>query len=291
MLRIGQARHAQRHEVLAGPHGVTGARYRLAVATSPQSPARNRPWTYEEVVLACELVADNGWRYLHRNDPRVGALSGLLRAMSPADATARDDFRNASGVARKTADIATQHENYEGVPTRGGQHDRPVLQAFISDAARMRAEAEAIRQAAQAILSPSVPAPDLDLHDDAEFHEGTSFEARHLARERDPRARQAKIKAAIASTGTVACGVCSFDFQATYGDRGRHFAECHHRNPLSVVGPTKTRLSDLALLCSNCHRMVHRHRPWLTVDQLATLVAEQAEQSRERRRPQPPMSD
>ena len=28
--------------------------------------------------------------------------------------------------------------------------------------------------------------------------------------------------------------------------------ECHHRYPLSVVGPTKTCLADLVLLCSNC---------------------------------------
>jgi hypothetical protein len=33
-----------------------------------------------------------------------------------------------------------------------------------------------------------------------------------------------------------------------------------------------TRLSDLALLCSNCHRMVHRRRPWLRLGQLTSLL-------------------
>ncbi|MDP6032209.1 MAG: HNH endonuclease [Alphaproteobacteria bacterium] len=34
----------------------------------------------------------------------------------------------------------------------------------------------------------------------------------------------------------------------------------------------RTKLSDLVLLCSNCHRMVHRKRPWLTVRELRELI-------------------
>jgi 5-methylcytosine-specific restriction enzyme A len=34
-------------------------------------------------------------------------------------------------------------------------------------------------------------------------------------------------------------------------------------------------LADLALLCSNCHRMIHRSKQWLTPDQLQKLVEEQ----------------
>jgi putative restriction endonuclease len=29
-----------------------------------------------------------------------------------------------------------------------------------------------------------------------------------------------------------------------------------------------TRLEDLALLCANCHRMIHRASPWLSVEEL-----------------------
>jgi hypothetical protein len=31
---------------------------------------------------------------------------------------------------------------------------------------------------------------------------------------------------------------------------------------------TKTKLEDLALVCSNCHRMIHATRNWLTVAEL-----------------------
>jgi 5-methylcytosine-specific restriction protein A len=66
-----------------------------------------------------------------------------------------------------------------------------------------------------------------------------------------------------------------FDFERVYGPRGADFIECHHRVPLHVTGQVTTRLEDLALICSNCHRMIHRTRPWLTVEELGQLVITQ----------------
>jgi putative restriction endonuclease len=34
----------------------------------------------------------------------------------------------------------------------------------------------------------------------------------------------------------------------------------------------KTKNEDLALLCSNCHRIVHRKKPWLSVEKLSELI-------------------
>ena len=34
----------------------------------------------------------------------------------------------------------------------------------------------------------------------------------------------------------------------------------------------KTRLNDLSLLCSNCHKMIHRKSPWLTIEQLKKIL-------------------
>jgi 5-methylcytosine-specific restriction protein A len=59
------------------------------------------------------------------------------------------------------------------------------------------------------------------------------------------------------------------------------FMEVHHIKPLSTLNPGgKTTLDDLALLCANCHRMVHAQRPWLSMEELKTLVqASQADVS------------
>ena len=64
--------------------------------------------------------------------------------------------------------------------------------------------------------------------------------------------------------GDLYCEACKFNFAHTYRGHGDEFIECHHIKPLSELYPgEKTTLDDLALLCSNCHRMVHYKHPWL----------------------------
>jgi hypothetical protein len=114
-------------------------------------------WTWDELVLACDLLAQNNWHELPDTDERVIELSGLLRSLPihPVDGRG-PSFRGPGSVRRKMADLAT--------------------------------------------------------------------------------------------------------------------AECHHVVPLHVSGATTTKLADLAILCANCHRMIHRGDPWLTPDELRDLV-------------------
>jgi 5-methylcytosine-specific restriction protein A len=78
-------------------------------------------------------------------------------------------------------------------------------------------------------------------------------------RERDLNIVKEKRRQVIAETGSLRCTVCSFDFFATYGELGRDFCEVHHLLPMSLRHEeTQTLLQDLAIVCSNCHRMLHR---------------------------------
>ncbi len=84
--------------------------------------------------------------------------------------------------------------------------------------------------------------------------------------------RKRKTHSARKAGKPIACEVCEFDFAVVYGERGRDCCEVHHRTPLHESGKTITRLEDLAILCANCHRMIHRYTPWLAVEELADLV-------------------
>lgn len=100
--------------------------------------------------------------------------------------------------------------------------------------------------------------------------EGQPVMAQHVRRERSRSLRRRRIDAA---GERPTCEACGFDFEQVYGDRGRGFVECHHLLPISELDPaTPTRLEDLALLCANCHRMVHVSRPWLDLEQLKQLL-------------------
>nr|WP_253943255.1 HNH endonuclease [Nocardioides sp. zg-1308] len=135
--------------------------------------------------------------------------------------------------------------------------------------------ATSLAAAIEAGRTPKDAAVDVDwdsdadsLSDDFEAQEGGQWLAQHYRRERNRTIRKRKIAAVQAAGLLIACEVCEFDFGRAYGDLGDGYIEVHHVLPLHASGPTTTRLSDLALLCSNCHRMIHRARPWLTPEEL-----------------------
>lgn len=235
-------------------------------------PKRSPPWVRDEVILACDLVAQNGWQYLTADDPRVIELSALLQRMPfhPFDVRS-DTFRNPNGVARKTVDIATHHPDYAKLPTKGGATDEVVLSEFIEHPERMHDVANALRKAAADDgLVEKLAVPSDDETDEAS--EGRLLQRQHFVRERDRKLRQRKVADFLKSHPRVFCEVCGFDFESVYGDRGREYIEVHHVLPLHASGETKTKLRDLVLLCSNCHRMVHRSAPWLSPDDLRRLM-------------------
>ncbi|MFI5398928.1 MAG: HNH endonuclease [Candidatus Binatia bacterium] len=81
----------------------------------------------------------------------------------------------------------------------------------------------------------------------------------HRERERDPLLTRRK-KAEARRRGRFRCEACDLDFGGHGGGLGAACAEVHHLRPLGRLGrgeEVATRLRDLALLCANCHRMVH----------------------------------
>jgi predicted HNH restriction endonuclease len=66
------------------------------------------------------------------------------------------------------------------------------------------------------------------------------------------------------------CKVCDLDFTERYGDIGRDFIHVHHLIPLAIIGKDYEidPQNDLIPVCPNCHAMLHRKTPPLTVEAL-----------------------
>ncbi|MGY0194595.1 HNH endonuclease [Leptothrix sp. BB-4] len=108
--------------------------------------------------------------------------------------------------------------------------------------------------------------------------EGTSVQRLTTHRHRESSLRLAKLQAARAANpaGRLVCEVpnCGFDFQARYGTLGAGYAEVHHLIPLSAANEAvTTTLNDLAVVCSNCHRMIHRGGACRTLTELLQFAA------------------
>jgi 5-methylcytosine-specific restriction enzyme A len=97
------------------------------------------------------------------------------------------------------------------------------------------------------------------------FPEGTLERVEVNRYERDRRAR----RLCLAHWG-YRCAVCDLDFGERYGALGQGFIHVHHTLELSSVGPgyKVNPINDLRPICPNCHSMLHRRRPALSIDEL-----------------------
>lgn len=163
---------------------------------------RNPDWEWDEIVLACDLVMQNGGRWLPAESPRVIELSELLQKMTihPPE-TRRADFRNPNGVGRKTADIATSLPGYTGRPTNGGRRDKEVIARFLAEPDVMHVMADAIR-ASVASGEPADFPRDVGYEGESEM-EGRYLLRWHAYRERNPTLRPelAQISAQVGRGG------------------------------------------------------------------------------------------
>ncbi|MGY5630868.1 HNH endonuclease [Streptomyces sp. UC1A3] len=234
--------------------------------------SRSPDWTRDEIILACDLAMANGWKRLEFDDPRVVELSALLQTMPIHPEELRNElFRNPNGVARKTVDITSRHPDYQGKPTNGNALDVEVMNDFLARPTEMMEVAQRIREGLDTGDLQDLPS-DAEEEDDYSAPEGRLLFRRHKSRERDKRLRKRKIDAVLRQGRRLACEACDFDFEVTYGPRGAGYIECHHIVPLHEAGEGRTKLSDLALICANCHRMIHRRAPWPTPSDLRVLI-------------------
>ncbi len=228
----------------------------------------NPNWERDELILALDLYIRYGRRSLGQAHPDVVALSALLNQLPIHSKELREaNFRNPAGVALKVENLraydAERTDGGKGMP-RGGQGDRDVWAEYGHRLDELAKDAAAIK------LSLDLP---YELPDDDEgFAEGKVLEHVHKRRERNRTLVARKLGTVQQTTGALACEACGFDFLQAYGLLGQGFAECHHIRPLSEVGQTKTRLSELAVVCANCHRMIHRSRPMLSIEGLRDLL-------------------
>jgi|GEM_PF-1147824 len=107
------------------------------------------------------------------------------------------------------------------------------------------------------------------LDDDKLYAEGAVREVSVNAHERSAAARQACIE----HWGTRCC-VCDFDFEAVYGELGAGFIEVHHLVALAEVDEEYEvdPINDLRPVCPNCHAMIHRQEPALSINALQRIA-------------------
>ena len=86
--------------------------------------------------------------------------------------------------------------------------------------------------------------------------------------------RDASARAACVAHYGATCQLCGVDFALVYGPLMAGFIHVHHLKPLSTVGPAYRvdPIADLRPICPNCHAVIHRQDPPLSLAEVRAMM-------------------
>ena len=219
-------------------------------------------WHRDEIILALDLYRTLDSQDMTKNNSQVIELSELLNNLPiHAKSLQNEKFRNTNGVQLKLSNFKAIDPDFEGKGMSSySKNDKKVFFEFMGKNEELHAIANRIKLA---VSNDEVKHKLHQIADEGDesysVKEGKTIYKLHKLRERDSKINSKKKAQYFKRHGKLDCEVCGFDFYQTYGDLGKDFIEAHHRVPLSELdGEKTTKLEDLALVCSNCHRMLHR---------------------------------
>ena len=201
-------------------------------------------------------------------------LSGLgLKGSEPA--------QTLGSAMRKNPDLFHVDGNGYYSVTGDAEH-KPIISKIVkhlklTEDFRSSGEAVAARLLRhKSIRSESSEALKIQIQDDVEAEDFTAFgvEGREMLREIRTKERDVRLRAEAVRVRGVNCEVCGFNFFDLYGEHGRDFIEVHHLESLAERdSESATAIADLRVVCSNCHRILHRRKgPPMNFDNLCAIV-------------------
>ncbi|SHE53365.1 5-methylcytosine-specific restriction enzyme A [Arenibacter palladensis] len=236
---------------------------------------RNPKWHRDEIILALDLYFKIEPGQIHTKNPEVIALSEVLNKL-PIHEERPDvlKFRNQNGVSLKLSNfLAIDPDSRRKGMQAHSRLDKEIFEEFVNGKTELSKIANQIKST---VNSSSLNLRLFSVENEEEVNtvkEGQVIYKLHKYRERNSKIIRSKKDRYFKTNGKLDCEVCGFDFYLKYGELGKGFIECHHKKPLSELEPnTETKLSDLALVCANCHRMLHKEISTLNIDDLKLKI-------------------
>lgn len=242
-----------------------------------EAKTRNPAWSRDELILAFDLYMKHRASPPPKGSPEVLEVSKVLSALGKVlGQHSSGTYRNTNGVFMKMMNFRRFDSKYTSDGkiglTQGNKDEEVVWNLYAHNPSELARVAQFIRdgvaeyQDDEDLAGPDDP-------DIVESEEGKVATRIHRYRERDRKLVEKAKQLALKKHGHLSCVACGFNFGDRYGASGAGIIDVHHTKPVHTMGPgEKTKVADLALLCSNCHRMVHSKRKWLTLNELRATI-------------------
>ncbi len=240
-------------------------------------------WTRDEIIIILSLYKNLAIKKVpHENI--LQAYSNILDRLAKIKGIKSNDngapYRSYSSVGLRIANFI--HLDDFNNPNKKGLHRfsklvREIWDEFSENPIGLEQEAKRIIKSIDSEIKAKNPI-EYDVGGNFVSEGAKKIIREHKSRERNPAIVIQKKEAVKKEKGFLACEVCGFIFKDTYGKHGEDFIECHHKKPIAQMKiGDKTFPTDLALVCSNCHRMIHRtigdRKDCLTIEELRKIIA------------------
>jgi len=129
------------------------------------------------------------------------------------------------------------------------------------------------------VLVEAASLPPTELEEQIKGTEGRILTRIHSFRERDRKlVARAKQHFRNKNGGKLICEACNLDPVDRYGPNGERCIEAHHRTPIAELQPDSiTTVDSLAMVCANCHRLIHSQNPCLQVEEVLAAGRQEVE--------------
>lgn len=232
---------------------------------------RNPTWSRDELILALDLYFDCYPSIPSSSNSKIIELSTILNKINTQIKEDDINIRTPDSVIMKLSNFLRLDPRYTGKGlSKGSKLENVVWERFSKDIKKLKQLATQIKTL---LFSKEHITTLIDIDEDEEFEEGKILTKLHKKRERNQKLIKTKKSQVLNKTGKLVCEICNFDFEKKYGKLGKGYIECHHNKPVSTLNKNETiKLLDLSILCSNCHRMIHRIKPWKSVAEMKEII-------------------
>lgn len=195
-----------------------------------------------------------------------------LKNEIPEDHELVNDLRNMIGVYRELVGTVRTIDDYENrvkkLLSQNTHHLDPNNRIEKDD------EIEMEINSLEGIDKPKCPEEFKNQEEYKAYTEGRKKLRLHITKERNPKVIREAKENFKSRNSSLYCEICGFNFEIKYGEIGKDYIEGHHILPLSQITEEYNiiRPEEIALVCSNCHRILHRKKPWLKVEELKKLI-------------------
>ena len=216
----------------------------------------NPDWTRDETILALNVLFQLNGKNPSPKDKKVIELSKTLNHLPIHPLELRkENFRNPDGVSFKIGNLLSVKTG-RGLKN-SSKMDKSVWNEYGNKPDLVSKLANVIISSCGNYFNENEELNSV-VRDDETFAEGKIITEIHNRKERDEKLRP-KIIEIRKRDGKLFCDICGIRPYFDDSIDECAFYECHHIVPLSQIdGDTKTKVNDIAFLCANCHRAIHR---------------------------------